>query len=123
MTPYFVALRFVVVVGCLVIAGVLTTGTANAEPTGGSAVTVTLFNCSGPAGTPTSFTIQKEPNGGAAAHVVGSTDIFKRTLYIDLTTGQSFTWGLNHDNQPLITCDVVTPSGHQVVITGFFSGS
>ena len=44
-------LRFVVVVGCLAIAGALT-GTANAEPTGGNSITVTLFNCSGPAGTP-----------------------------------------------------------------------
>ena len=79
MTPYFVALRFFVVIGCLVIAGVLTTGTANAEPTGGNAITVTLYNCSGPAGTPSSFDIQKEPNPGVAAHVVGETFLFKRT--------------------------------------------
>ena len=44
-------LRFVVVVGCLAVVGVLS-GTANAEPNADFAVTVTLYDCSGPAGTP-----------------------------------------------------------------------
>ena len=115
-------LRFVVVVGCLAIVGAFT-GTANAEPTGGMSITVLLFNCSGPAGTPTSFEIQKEQNPSVAAHVVGSTDIFKRTSFTDLVTGQTFTWGPYSDVKPLVTCNVVAPSGHLVRATGFFTGT
>ena len=114
-------LRVAVAVGCLAIAGVLTC-TANADPTNDNSVTVTLFNCSGPAGTPTSFTITRIPATDPVAHVVQSTDVFRRTLVIDLTTGQSFAWGYN-DSKPLITCSAVGPNGHLFQVTGFFTGS
>ena len=114
-------LRFVVVVGCLAIAGALT-GTANAEPTGGNAITVTLYNCSGPAGTPSSFDIQKEPNPGVAAHVVGETFLFKRTSLTFVDTGESVIWGPKTE-KAIITCMVVVPSGSLAVVTGFFTGS
>ncbi len=115
-------LRFVVVVGCLAIAGALT-GTANAEPTGGNAITVTLYNCSGPAGTPSSFDIQKEPNPGVAAHVVGETFLFKRTSLTFVDTGESVIWGPKTAEKAIITCMVVVPSGRLAVVTGFFTGS
>ena len=115
-------LRFGVVVGCLAIVGVLT-GTANAEPNADAAVTVTLYNCSGPAGTPSSFQTEKIPVGGAMTHVVGSTDIFKRTSVTDLTAGWTVTWGPYGDIKPLITCSAVAPNGHLLLVTGFFTGS
>lgn len=99
------------------------TGTARAEPTGGPAITVTLFNCSGPAGTPTSFQIMKEPNPGVAAHIVGSTDLFKRTLLTDLDAGVTVTWGPKNDDKPLITCDVVALNGDRLLVKGFIAGS
>ena len=114
-------LRSVVVVGCLAIAGGLT-GTANADPTNDDALTLNFFNCSGPAGTPTSFQITKMATPGVDVHVVGSTDIFKRTSFTDLVTGQTFTWGPYSDVKPLVTCNVVAPSGHLVLATGFFTG-
>ena len=115
-------LPFVVVVGCLAILGALT-GTANAEPTGGGAITVLLFNCSGPAGTPPAFLIEKEPNPGVAAHVVGSTVLFKRTSLSFPATGETIIWGPPANDKPIITCDVVVPSGARAVVTGFFTGS
>jgi hypothetical protein len=115
-------LRFVVVVGCLATVGVLT-GTAKADPTNDDALTLTFFNCSGPAGTPTSFEVTKMPTPGVDVHVVGSTGLFKRTSFTDLVTGQTFTWGPNNDAKPLITCNVVAPSGHLVVATGFLTGT
>jgi hypothetical protein len=115
-------LRVGVVVGCLAMAGVLT-GTANAEPTGGNAITVTLYNCSGPAGTPSSFDIQKEPNPGVAAHVVGETFLFKRTSLAFPDTGEITIWGPKTADKPIITCMVVVPSGRLGVVTGFFTGS
>ena len=115
-------LRFVVVVGCLAIVGVVT-GTANAEPTGGDAITVTFFNCSGLAGTPTTFQIEKEPNPSVAAHVVGSTDLFKRTSLTVVVTGETTTWGPYNDSKELITCYAIAPSGNLVLVTGFIVGS
>ena len=106
----------------VVVVGLVAATPALAEPTGGNAITVTLFNCSGPAGTPTSFQITKMPNPGVDVHVVGSTDIFKRTSFTDLVTGQTFTWGPYSDVKPLVTCNVVAPSGHLVLATGFFTG-
>ena len=115
-------LRFVVVVGCLAVVGVLS-GTANAEPNADFAVTVTLYDCSGPAGTPSSYQTEKLPVGGAMTHVVGSTDIFKRTSVTDLTAGWTVTWGPYGDIKPLITCSAVAPNGHLLLVTGFFTGS
>ena len=115
-------LRFVVVVGCLAIVGLLT-GTANADPMNDGALTLTFFDCSGPAGTPTSFQITKMPNPGPDVHVVGSTDLFKRTSFTDLVTGATFTWGPYNDKKPLITCNVVAPSGHLLLVTGFLAPS
>ena len=115
-------LRVVVVVGCLPIAGGLT-GTAKADPTNDGSLTLTFFNCSGPAGTPTSFEVTKMPTPGVDVHVVGSTVLFRRTSFTDTVTGQTFTWGPYNDVQPLITCNVIAPSGHLVVATGFFTGS
>jgi hypothetical protein len=115
-------LRFVVVVGCLAIVGALT-GTANAEPTGGNAITVTLFNCSGPAGTPSSFDIQKEQNPSVAAHVVGETFLFKRTSLFVPATGETVVWGPKNVGEALITCSAIAPSGNLVIVTGFFTGS
>ena len=57
-------LRLVFVVGCLAIGGAFT-GAASAEPNADFAVTVTLYDCSGPAGTPASFQTEKIPVGGA----------------------------------------------------------
>jgi hypothetical protein len=109
-------------VGCLAIVGSFT-GTANAEPTGAHAITVTFFNCSGPTGTPTTFQIEKSQNPSVAAHVVGSTDLFKRTSLTVLVTGETFTWGPYNDSKPLITCNAIAPSGNLVLVTGFFTGS
>jgi hypothetical protein len=114
-------LRFVVVVGCLAIAGVLT-ATASAEPTGGNAITVKLFDCTGPAGTPESFEIQKEPNPGVAAHVVGETFLFKRTSLFVPETGEFAVWGPKEVGEALITCSAIAPSGRLVIVTGFFTG-
>ena len=114
--------RFVVVVAALAIALVVNAGTAFAEPNGGNVLTLTLYNCSGPAETPTSFTVQKELSSSNAGHVVGSTDIFRRTSVTDLTAGVTYTYGVTNDNRPLITCDVVAPDGHQLVVMGFFTG-
>ena len=122
ITGFFKLARFVVVVGCLAVVGVLT-GTANAEPNADFAVMVTFYDCSGPAGTPSSFEIEKIPVGGATPHVVGSTDIFKRTSLTDLTAGWTFTWGPYDDIKPLITCNVVAPNGHLFLVTGFFTGT
>lgn len=97
--------------------------TANAEPNADFAVTVTLYDCSGPAGTPSSFQTEKIPVGGAMTHVVGSTDIFKRTSLTDLTAGWIVTWGPYDDIKPLITCSAVAPNGHLLLVTGFFTGS
>ena len=115
-------LRFVVVVGCLAVAGVLT-GTASAEPNADFAVTVTLYDCSGPGGTPSSFQTEKIPVGGAMTHVVGTTIIFKRTVVTDLTEGWTVKWGPFNDKKPLITCNFVVPNnGHLGLVTGFFTG-
>src|SRR5262245_33700776 len=113
-------LRVGVVVGCLAIAGVLT-GTANAEPTGGNAITVTLFDCTGPAGTPTSFDIEKIANPSVAAHVVGETYLFKRTSLAFPQFGEITIWG-PPANKGVITCMVVVPSGDLGIVTGFFTG-
>ena len=114
-------LRFVVVVGCLAIAGALT-GTANAEPTGGNAITVTLFNCSGPAGTPSSFDIQKVPNPGVAAHVVGRPSSSSERRSSSSSNGRDRHLGAEERGEALITCSAVAPSGNLVIVTGFFTG-
>ena len=114
-------LRFVAVVGCLAIAGVLT-GIANAEPTGGNAITVSFFDCSGPAGTPSSFDIEKAQNPSVAAHVVGETFLFKRTSLFVPETGEFVVWGPKEVGEALITCSAIAPSGRLVIVTGFFTG-
>ena len=114
-------LRFVVVVGCLAIVGVFA-GTANAEPTGGNAITVSFFNCSGPAGTPSSFDIEKAQNPSVAAHVVGETFLFKRTSLFVPETGEFVVWGPKGVGEALITCSAIAPSGRLVIVTGFFTG-
>lgn len=116
--------RWLVGVVCLAIVGTFA-GTANAEPNAGSAVTVTLYDCSGPAGTPfPSFQTEKVPVGGAMPHVVGTTMIYKRTSLTDLTAGWTLTWGpFNDENEkPRITCNAVAPNGHLLLVTGFFTG-
>ena len=107
----------------VVVVGLVAATPALAEPTGGNAITVTLFNCSGPAGTPSSFDIQKEPNPGVAAHVVGETFLFKRTSLTFVDTGESVIWGPKTAEKAIITCMVVVPSGSLAVVTGFFTGS
>ncbi len=114
-------LRFVVVVGCFAIAGVLT-GTASAEPDVGNAITVRFFDCTGPAGTPESFDIEKVQNPSVAAHVVGSTVLFKRTSLFVPSTGENVIWGPKDVGEALITCSAIAPSGRLVIVTGFFTG-
>ncbi len=114
-------LRFAFVVGCLAVVGVLA-GTANAEPNADFAVTVTLYNCSGPDGPVADFQTEKIPVGGAMTHVVGTTLIYKRTVVQDLTAGWTVTWGPNNDQKDLITCNAVAPNGHLLQVTGFFTG-
>lgn len=115
-------LRFVSVMGCLTIFGVLT-GTANAEPNADFAVTVTLYDCSDAGGVPVDgFQTEKIPVGGAMTHVVGTTLIFKRTVVQDLTAGWIVTWGpFNDSKKALITCSAVAPNGHLIRVTGFFT--
>lgn len=115
-------LRLVLAVGCLAVGGAFT-GAASAEPNADFAVTVTLYNCSGPAGSPSSFQTEKIPVGGAMTHVVGGTQIYKRTSLIDLTAGWTITWGPFGDIKPLITCSAIAPNGHELLVTGFFTGS
>ena len=107
----------------VVVVGLVAATPALAEPTGGNAITVTLFNCSGPAGTPSSFDIQKEPNPGVAAHVVGETFLFKRTSLFVPATGETVVWGPKNVGEALITCSAIAPSGNLVIVTGFFTGS
>ena len=114
-------LRFVVVVGCLAIVGVLS-ATASAEPSEGNAITVAFFDCTGPAGTPESFEIQKVQNPSVAAHVVGSTVLFKRTSLFVPATGETVVWGPKNVGGALITCSAIAPSGRLVIVTGFITG-
>ncbi len=98
-------------------------GPAYAEPEADFAVTVLLYDCSGPPGTPSEFYTEKIPVGGAMTHVVGTTLIYKRTIVTDLTAGWTVTWGPFDEIRPLITCSAIAPNGHELLVTGFFTGS
>lgn len=117
-------LRFLVAIGlcAALVGGGAITGTASADPMNDNTLTLTLFNCSGPAGTPTTFQTTKTLSSGSSGHVVGSTDIFKRTSLTDLVTGETFTWGPKNGDKPLITCNLVQPiNGHLLLVTGFLT--
>lgn len=110
----------VVAIVCACVAA-LAASAAHADPMGDGAITLTLFNCSGPAGTPASFQVTKMLNGGSGFHLVDGTGVFKRTSVTDLVTGESASWG-NDDTKPVLTCNVVSiASGHLLLVTGFIT--
>ena len=94
---------------------------AHADPMGDGAITLTLFNCSGPPGTPASFQVTKNLNGGSGFHLVDGTGTFKRTSVTDLVTGGTATYG-NDETKPVLTCNVVSiASGDLLLVTGFIT--
>jgi hypothetical protein len=114
--------RLVIVITCALAIGV-TAGSAHADPLDGNAVTLTLFNCSGPAGTPSSFDATKNLNGATAFHLVDGTANFQRVFVQDLVTGEGGPLpGNGRDNHPLVTCNVISKrTGDLLLVEGFFT--
>jgi hypothetical protein len=106
----------------LVIAALGAVGSAQADPVNGGSIPLTLFNCTGPSGTPPTFQGTKMLSSANSLHLTDSTTIFRRTRIVDPITELVLTWGLQNNDRPLVTCNVIDPfTGHVLIVTGFFA--
>lgn len=110
----------VALVGAFVALGAV--GSAKGDPLNDGAITLTLYTCTGPAGTPSTFQGTKVLSGANSLHLLDGTTIFRRTSIFDPVTEVLYTWGLQNNDRPLVTCTVVDPfTGHVLVVSGFFA--
>ena len=86
-------------------------GSAHADPLNGASIPLTLYNCTGPAGTPSTFEGTKMLSSANSLHLNDGTGIFRRTMISDPVTGALYTWGLQNNDRPLVTCNVVDSPG------------
>jgi hypothetical protein len=59
-------------------------------------------------------------NDASGFHVVDDTAIFRRTSVLDPVSGASATYGLQNNDRPLVTCNVVSlQTGETLIVSGF----